>query len=164
MEQHQRLALRLQERMGRPVSGAPLADLVYLADYLHYQHYGSTITGFRYTRSDDGPEAVSEPAADASLREPSSPYGVGRLNARVEHVLESVVVVYGELTPQEVNAAVRETSAYERARPSEQIEMKQTAPVVYGAQGGWEAHLREVAEGGFWTLEELQEEYGEEHR
>ena len=57
MELRQQLILRVLEEAGKQMSAA-LVKLVYLVDYVHYQHYGETVTGFHYCWDHYGPNAV----------------------------------------------------------------------------------------------------------
>ena len=51
----EQVLLNLLDKMGKEVGSTKLVKLCYLADYVHYQHYGETMTGLEYFWDDFGP-------------------------------------------------------------------------------------------------------------
>ncbi|NQT74464.1 MAG: SocA family protein [Chloroflexi bacterium] len=51
--------LAILEDEGRIIHRTRLVKLVYLADNMHYEHFGETITGLKYMWDNHGPNAIS---------------------------------------------------------------------------------------------------------
>ena len=124
-----------------PVNRTHLVKLVYLTDYIYAQHTGSTLTGFRYSWDNYGPNAlgnrivksadVLDSAGLISIHETYTPYGSSKFLYRIvegvgvppidgleERVIEEVARTYGAMDWK----AVVEAS-------------KQTEPVLAASQG-----------------------------
>ena len=111
---------------------------------MYYQHYGRTITGFRYMWDHHGPNAVghaiineAERMANTSiihLRRIPNIYGTftsefvvdtprcTQMDPTVEHVLDSVIGVYGKMSLQKLVAASKRTEPFKRIKQYEPIE------------------------------------------
>jgi uncharacterized phage-associated protein len=175
--------LRVLQHYRGPIHRTKLVKLVYLIDYLFYQHYGRTLTGLAYGWDHYGPNAIS----NAIVREASgltrsravymskrpNPYGelssmykiapaasVRPLSAEAEQVVEAVLARYGAMkVPQIVNASKR-TKPFEQARQHELLHMKQMAPAGSSTSEEFQAHQRELEEHGTISLEQLRAELG----
>ncbi len=181
MELRQQLILRVLEEAGRQMSTA-LVKLVYLVDYVHYQHYGETVTGFHYCWDHYGPNAVghgivreaNELAYQGLIRcheRPNvyggttsiywvdSPSGV-RLTPEAEQVLSDTLAVHGGLSLNDLIEVSKQTEPFQRIGQYQIIEMEQTAPAAEEWSPNYETVLRELDDPNtLVTLEELQERW-----
>ena len=160
-----------------------LAKLVYLADYVHFQHYGSTITGFQYQWDRYGPNAVGHAivseAEELALKgwvlywERENSYGgttknfqltagddIPSLSPEVRMVVDDVLHRYGSLSVQAITAESKETASFRQASQYDLLEMEQRFPALSTTEEDWWAHQAELEEYGTLSLEEIKEMYG----
>ena len=179
----QGVILRVLQHYRGPVYRTKLVKLVYLIDYLFYQHYGRTLTGLEYVWDHYGPNAISDAIVhEASgltrsgavyMSERPNPYGelsyvykiapaasVRPLSAEAEQVVEAVLARYGAMkVPQIVNASKR-TKPFEQARQYQLLRMERLAPAESTTSEEFQAHQREVEEHGTISVEQLKAELG----
>ena len=178
-----RIILRVLEKAGGPTPSTKMARLVYLADYVYFQHYGETLSGLEYRWGDNGPDALdhaivgrADSLARAKLLEKTSCLNAsgGRMHlyrlspsvnppefpAAGEMVIEDIVAQYGKLSVDDITKVSKQTAPFKDANQYDLLRMEQTAPAVRSATPDWEAHVSELGEQGTVSLEELVEEYG----
>ena len=71
--------LSVLAKVGGGVPATKLVKLVYLVDYMHYQHFGETVTGLEYQWDHYGPNAVQHgivSAAEGLALSPNPPKDV----------------------------------------------------------------------------------------
>ena len=58
MSDEKNVVLNVLGNVGGRVPATKLVKLVYLTDYIHFQHFGETITGLTYQWDHYGPNAI----------------------------------------------------------------------------------------------------------
>lgn len=175
-----RLILRVLERMNRPLVSTALVKLIYLTDYLYFQNFGETITGYRYEWDNYGPNAVGHAiineakslAEDSRIRMKEEPniygsvttkfqplklLGNNQLEPAMELALESIVHQYGRLPLKKLVAATKQTKPFANIQQYDVIEMEQSTPAVKGDDADWARYQQDVKKYGLLSLEELEE-------
>jgi hypothetical protein len=175
--------LRILDKMGEPVHATKLVKLTYLIDYLHYQHYGRTMTGFQYMWDHFGPNAVghaidSEAQGLVRARRAISDcypniFGgqtidfqiapgveVKSLPPHAEMLVEDVIAQYGTLSVEEITEVTKQTEPFRTAVQYSVLSMKHSAPAVTATESQWEMHRREVEEQGVLSLAQMRDKYG----
>jgi hypothetical protein len=175
--------LRILDKMGEPVHSTKLVKLTYLIDYLHYQHYGRTMTGFQYMWDHFGPNAVGHAIASEAQglvrarRAISDCYpnifggqtidfqiapGVEAksLPPHAEMLVEDVIAQYGALSVEEITEVTKQTEPFRTAIQYSVLSMKHSAPAVTATESQWENHRREVEEQGMLSLAQMRDKYG----
>ncbi len=166
--------LNIMAELGVQVQAMQLVKLVYLVDYVHFQHFGETVTGFEYHWDRFGPNAIKHgiiAAAEPLLSERKSGYGsryfslepdtpIPALPARVQMVLSDVVHRYGKLSVEEITAVSKETAPFEGARPYDRLQMEQSLPAMGATEAESRMYHRDLEEQGTWSLEQIKKEYG----
>ena len=113
--------LSVLAKVGGGVPATKLVKLVYLVDYIHYQHFGETVTGLEYQWDHYGPNAVQHGIVSAAeglalkkqiaFKAIDNAYGsvtkyfrsipdteTPTLDAKAEMVMSDVVNCYGKLS------------------------------------------------------------------
>ena len=160
-----------------------LVKLVYLIDYSYFEHFGETLTGFRYMWDHHGPNALShairaeaEDLAERGLvrvRHRTTIYDsvttdfklgadavIEPLHAGAEMVISDILHVFGHYSVAKITAYSKETRPFKNAKQYDLLVFEQTSPVEQGSAEDWGAHQRELAELGTTSQEEIMAEYG----
>ena len=174
--------LGILSKMGRRVPATKLVKLVYLSDYIHFQHFGVTITGLQYQWDHHGPNAVKhaivqtaqDQAEDGSLEygQQGNYYGgvtkyfsvdrtqmVPTLDPTVEMVLDDVVNSYGTLKVSAITEESKKTKPFRDAYQYDMLEMEHQFPALNASEEDVQGHLREMEDGGV-SLEQMRQRYG----
>ena len=170
-------------RVRGDVPATKLVKLVYLIDYVHYQHFGETVTGLEYQWDHYGPNAVRHgivSAAEVLADENQISYKTTRdaygnitkrfgaipgsvapvLDSRAELVIGDVVGRYGMLSVEEIKNVSKKTRPFGNASQYDMLTMEQLAPALSAMSGDVDAYQRDLAESGVLTLEQVKREYG----
>ncbi len=170
-------------RVGGGVPATKLVKLVYLVDFVHYQHFGETVTGLEYQWDHFGPNAVqhrivrvAEDLAEKhqiTYRKVDHWHGgvtkyfgvapdseIPTLSATAEMALNDVVARYGRLSVKEITEVSKKTRPFKNASQYDMLTMEQLAPALGATADDVEAYNRDLAEHGVLTLEEVKREYG----
>jgi uncharacterized phage-associated protein len=144
--------LRILAKSGEPVPSTKLVKLTYLVDYLHYQHYGRTLTGFEYTWDHFGPNAVGlaiiGEAEALVMAEQAVIYCVPNIHGgqtnyfkaapnldieplsdRVEMLIDDIIQQYGGLSIEDVTEITKRTEPFRNASRYSILSMKYSAPI-----------------------------------
>ena len=175
--------LRILDRVGTSVNSTKLVKLTYLVDYLHYQHYGSTLTGFQYMWDHYGPNALGH-AIISEARKLSrqglvttdsypSIYGgdtvdftvaqgvrVKPLPPHAEMLVEDVVSQYSSLSLEQITEVSKQTQPFRSADQYSLLVMEQLAPAGTTTESDWDAYQRDLEENGSLSLEDVKRRYG----
>ena len=178
---------RVLTMVGGRVPATKLVKLVYLVDYVHYQHFGETVTGFEYQWDHFGPNAVQHGIVSAAQRlagknlinyetagnQYGSQYGgitkyfsaipdaeIPTLDAAAEMVMSDVVSRYGKLSVKQITAVSKNTRPFKNASQYDMLSMEQSAPAVSAAPEDVKAYQADLAEHGVRTLEQVKRAYG----
>lgn len=175
--------LRILEHVGTSVNSTKLVKLTYLVDYLHYQYYGSTLTGFQYMWDHYGPNAlghgiISEArklARQGLVAIDSYPniYGgdsvdfmvaqgvhVKPLPPHAEMLVEDVVSQYSSLSLEQITEVSKQTQPFRSAAQYSLLVMEQSAPAGATTESDWDAYQRDLEENDSLSLEEVKRRYG----
>lgn len=178
-----RVILRILDHVGRPTASTKLVKLVYLVDYIHFQHFGNTLTGLKYHWDHFGPNALghgivssADSLVDDTLVEKKTMpniYGGQTVQYRVspsvetpqldevgEMVIHDVIAQYGWHSVTAITKASKKTAPFDSAVQFEPLGMEMRIPAIQIEEDDWEAHIAELEEEGTVSLEELVEEYG----
>ena len=140
-------------KVGGGVPATKLVKLVYLVDYVHYQHFGETVTGLDYQWDHYGPNAVQHGIVSAAERlaeenqitytRSSNQYGgvtkyfstipgfeMPTLDAKAEMVMNDVVDRYGHLSVKKITTVSKQTSPFKNASQYDMLTMEQSAPAL----------------------------------
>ena len=170
-------------RVGGGVPATKLVKLVYLVDYVHYQHFGETVTGLEYQWDHYGPNAVKHgivSAAESLARKNQITYttsgnlhgGVTKyfsgiqdceiptLDAKAEMVVSDVVSRYGQLPVKKITEVSKRTSPFKNASQHDMLTMEHLAPALSATAEDVKAYERDLAEHGVLTLEQVKRNYG----
>lgn len=163
---------------GQQVHSTKLVKLVYLVDYLHYQHFGRTLTTFEYMWDHFGPNAVghgiveraSELARTGILQLAQHPNIYGGTSAlfkiaprtpplelapEAEMIVYDVLQQYGRLSVTEIAAATKRTAPFKKAGQYSVLKMEPTTPAETTSSEDWEAYQRDLKEQGTRSLDEV---------
>ena len=175
--------LGILSKMGGRVPATKLVKLVYLSDYIYFQHFGVTITGLKYQWDQFGPNAVGHAivqtaqnqAEDGSLeyeQQQENYYGgvtkyfsvdktqmVPTLGPTVEMVLDDVVNSYGTLNVSAITVESKKTKPFREAYQSNMLHFEHQFPVQSASEEDVQGHLREMEDGGV-SLEQIRQRYG----
>ena len=172
------VVLSVLSKVGKWVPATKLVKLVYLCDYLYFQHYGRTITGLQYQWDRHGPNAVGhaiiQTAGDLAVagsidyRPQLNRYGgitkffstqevLPELDSTVEMVLDDVVARYGDLGVDDITAESKKTKPFRNASQYDLLEMECQFPALRASEEDIRGHHREIADGGLVSLEELKQ-------
>ena len=147
------VVLNVLAKVGRRVPATKLVKLVYLTDYVNYQHFGETATGLQYQWDHYGPNAVgheivrtAEHLADRShiiYWQEGNAFGavtkwfsatgthVGtELDPKVMLVISDVVAQFGALSVKAITAASKKTKPFQDASQYDLLVMEQTVPAL----------------------------------
>ena len=175
--------LSVLAKVGGGVPATKLVKLVYLVDYMHYQHFGETVTGLEYQWDHYGPNAVQHGIVSAAegialkkqiaFKATDNAYGsvtkyfrsipdteTPTLDAKAEMVVIDVVNCYGKLSVKEITAVSKKTSPFKKASQYDMLTMEQLAPALTATAEDVEAYNRDLEENGTLTLEQIKREYG----
>ena len=170
-------------KVGGGVPATKLVKLVYLVDYVHYQHFGETVTGLEYQWDHYGPNAVQhgivrEAESLAGKKQivykaTDNPRGgvtkyfsairdfeLPTLDAKAEMVMSDVVNRYGDLSVEKITEVTKKTSPFKNASQYDMLTMKQLAPALSATAEDVEAYQSDLAEHGTLTLEQVKRNYG----
>ena len=165
------------------VHSTKLVKLVYLVDYLHFQHYGRTMTGFQYMWDHFGPnslgnaivaEAQELVRAGKAITECSpNIYGgqtidfgiarevvVPRLPDHAEMIVDDVIRKFNQMSVEEITEFSKQTEPFKNAKQYALLSISQSAPAQQARDDEWAKHNREVDESGLRSLEEIKEKFG----
>ena len=159
-----------------------LVKLVYLVDYLYFQSYGETATGFHYQWDHHGPNAIGNAIVDTAnglarkhkirsligenpqgletityVIEPS--VGVPEAPATLEVIVDDVMRKYGHMTVAQVTKASKETAPFKTARQYQVLVMEKNSPAVLSTAADAEAYLKDLAKSGTTSLEDIKKLY-----
>ena len=156
MQDAQRVILRVLDRAGKSVNSTRLVKLVYLVDYTFFQHFGETITGFRYEWSHHGPNAVGHAIISEAdklarmglIRSTQSPniYGgttssyriasdVPALPPEAELVIDDIITQFDRFNTTKITALYKKTAPFINAHQYEVLVMSQlTTPARTSAE------------------------------
>jgi uncharacterized phage-associated protein len=174
--------LRVLAGIEGAVPATKLVKLVYFVDYVYFQHYGRTLTGFQYQWDHFGPNAVgqaiigeAENLAERDLvRITCRPnlYGGTTTNFAIRHdvqvppvppeaemVIADVIRQYGKLSISVITAKSKRTAPFKDAAHYSLLSMKQSAPAGCTTEGDWEAYERDLRETGTLSLEQVKSRY-----
>ena len=177
------VVLHVLKGLQAPAPATKLVKLVYLVDYIHFQHFGKTITGFQYRWDHYGPNAVDhaivnqveELALQGIVRywEVENFYGgatknfapppgsdVPPLSPEARMALDGVLHRYGGLSVQEITAKSKETAPFREASQYDLLRMEQRFPALSTTEEDLRAYLADLEENGALSLEEIKERYG----
>lgn len=175
--------LRLLSGLGVPVPATKLVKLVYLVDYVYFQHYGRTLTGFQYQWDHYGPNAVGHAIIGEAERlavadrvkvtlHPNIYGGTTEnfalrsgtpapsLPTEAEMVVEDVLAQYGKLSVPAITSLSKRTAPFKNAAQYALLSMDQPAPPERTMEGDWEAYQRDLKETGGLSLDEVTRRYG----
>ena len=165
------------------VHSTKLVKLVYLVDYLHFQHYGCTMTGFQYMWDHFGPNALGH-AIVAEVQElvragkaitecnpniyggQTIDFGVARevavprLPDHAEMIVDDVIRKFDQMSVEEITEYSKQTEPFKNAKRYGLLSMSQSAPAQQGRDDEWAKHSREVDGSGLRSLEEIKEKFG----
>jgi len=181
--QAKEVILRILDKMGEPVHSTKLEKLTYLIDYLHFRHYGRTMTGFQYMWDHFGPNAVGHAIASEAQGlvrarraisdcypnifggqtvdfQISSDVRAESLPPHAEMLVEDVIAQYGKLSVEEITEATKQTEPFKTAIQYSVLSMKHSAPAVTATESQWEKHRIELEEQGVLSLAQIKERYG----
>lgn len=170
---------RILERSGGPVHSTKLVKLVYLVDYLYYQNFGTTITGFTYMWDHYGPNAVGNGIIEeagrlvrsGALRVNTYPnshgghtvdYSVAQADrfARpptpAELIIGDVLAQYGSMSVEEITQAAKKTAPFQSAVEYGRLNMTQIAEVHAAEAGEWEAFVADLKTSGVTSLDDVR--------
>lgn len=174
--------LRVLAGMGEPVQSTKLVKLVYLVDYLHFQYYGSTLTGFQYMWDHYGPNALSHAIineahdlADRGLvkttYKPNIYDGMTiafeahpseeppPLSDEAEMVVDDVIHQYSMLSIEEITELTKETAPFKKALRYSLLSMEHSAPAGRTNEEEWGAYQHDLKEHGTVSLEDVKQRY-----
>ena len=169
---------RILGKVGVRVPATKLVKLVYLADYVYYQHYGETITGLEYQWDHFGPNAVQHgiiSAAESLAIKEKITYRTQRnqhgsvtkyfgttpdfetpiLSAEAEMVISDVVNKYGRLSVKKITEVSKKTQPFRSAAQYDMLTMERIAPALHTTVGDVEAYQHDLAENGTYTLKQI---------
>lgn len=178
-----KVILRILAGLGQRVHATKLVKLVYLVDYLYFQHFGRTLTGFQYMWDHYGPNAVGHGIVSQAtelaekglvhITEHPNIYGgtstlfkiapdgvAPTLSPEAEMILEDVLQQYSKLSITEITAVTKRTVPFKKAARYGLLSMAQTAPAERTTRSDWAAYQRELKELGTVPLEDLEKRYG----
>ena len=170
-------------KVGGGVPATKLVKLVYLVDYVYYQHFGKTVTELEYQWDHYGPNAVQHRIVSVAedlagknqiiYRKVDNAYGdvtkyfnaipdaeIPTLDATVEMVMDDVVNRYGKLSVKKITEVTKKTSPFKNASQYDMLTMEQLAPALSTTAEDVEAYNRDLEEHGVLTLEQVKYEYG----
>ena len=176
----EQVILAVLAKMNRRVPATKLVKLVYLTDYIYFQHFGRTMTGLRYQWDHYGPNAVGHAiiqTAEGQAREgrleyqrQENPFGgitkyfltcsgqdLGLDNVQ-EMILDDVIQRYGSLSVEEITRESKKTKPFRQAAQFDLLEMEHQFPAYSASNEDIAAHLREMEDGGT-TLEQIQQRH-----
>ena len=183
MSTAQTVILKVLANAKSPMPTTKLVKLVYLIDYSYFEHYGETLTGFRYMWDHHGPNAVShaikaeaEALAEEGmvriLHKPNIYDGIttefalapsteiGHLEPGGEMVVSDIWHLFGHYSVSRITAYSKKTKPFRSAKQYDPLVFDQSSPVEHSEPGDWEAHRSEVEELGTTSQEEIMAEYG----
>jgi uncharacterized phage-associated protein len=175
--------LNVLRKVGGRVPATKLVKLVYLVDYVNFQHYGETMTGFEYQWGHYGPSAVGHGtigAAEKLSKEGKVLYkleqnafggttkyfglsqgsDIGALNAKGEMVLDDVVHKYGKLSVKQITAETKKTNPFKNAAQYDMLTMEHSLPALSATEEDAKAYHQDLEENGALSLEEIKKAYG----
>lgn len=178
MQNPQNVILQILSQMGRPVNSTRLVKLVYLADYVYFQHFGVTLTGFRYAWDHYGPNAIGnailEEASKLSrksvVRCTHSPniYGTSTAEYKIAPgtkvpslppegmlVVDDVVTQYGKLSTAVITAASKRTAPFKNAHHYDLLKMEQITTPEETTAEDYQRYKEQEQRHGMTSLEEL---------
>lgn len=174
------LILRILGDLDEGVPATRLVKLLYLVDYLHVRHKGSTATGLKYVWDDLGPNALRNriikeadalaaegvialdpgPGAETALRYRLISKTRASVSPLLDTIIRDVIYKYGRMSRQQLVAASKQTAPFETAKPGEPLEMRRSPRRPSRiAPDDWERHLRERATGRGKSIAELRADY-----
>ncbi|MBM3941590.1 MAG: DUF4065 domain-containing protein [SAR202 cluster bacterium] len=164
------------------VPSTKLVKLVYLVDYLHFQHFGRTVTGLQYQWDHFGPNAlghaiiseaeklaqrdlvkiISQPnihgGVTISFAQRTGVEGIS-LSPEAEMVIEDVIHEYGALSVRAITARSKQTAPFKNAAQYRVLSMEQSSPAISAIAGDWDAFQRDLKENGTLSLDEVKRRY-----
>lgn len=175
--------LRILDRAGEPMHSTKLVKLAYLVDYLHFRHYGRTMTGFQYMWDHFGPNAVGHAVvgkAEELVREKRATtncypnihggqtvdFGIAEgatvhpLPGHAEMIIDDVIGKFNQMSTEEISEASKQTEPFKNAEQYGLLVMTHSAPTMRGDDDEWAKHKRELEEEGLYSLEEVKEKFG----
>ena len=183
MTDAERIILKVLANTRRRVPATKLVKLVYLVDYIHFQHFGETATGMEYQWDHYGPNAVGHEivrVAEKLAQEgpviydrnhnsfgnvtklfkyrPDAP--VPTLSPAVEMIVDDVVLRYGKLSAKSITAVSKRTRPFKKASQYDMLVMEHSLPAMTLTTEDVEAYRRDLREHGTLPLEALMSEYG----
>ena len=182
MRDAETVILNVLARAKRRVPATKLVKLVYLVDYVYFQHYGETATGLEYQWDHYGPNAVQHGIVDAAEQlaqkcqltyhrernamgsvtkwfSTSSDVAVPVLDDKTNMVVRDVVDQYGTLSVEAITAVSKNTQPFKNASQYDMLVMQQSAPALGTTDDDVQAYLRDIEANGTLTLEEINSEY-----
>jgi hypothetical protein len=179
----QQLIAALIEKCGPSLHRTKLVKLVYFVDYLYYQHYGRTYTGFEYWWDNYGPNAGGNAIvrdADAladlgmvTVTQGKSSHGGPNFTYRLAPgakvpeaapdaamLIRDVAERYGRSTIAGIVRASKETKAFENAQQHRPLRMTLQRRAESTTKEDLEAYLRDLEEQGAMSLDQVRHECG----
>jgi hypothetical protein len=182
MTDTQAVILRVLKELGRPVHTTKLVKLVYLVDYLYYQQFGRTLTGFQYMWDHYGPNALGHGiaaeagklaqkgmvrcvsyenvyggvASDYSLAPGAE---ISSLNPEAEVIIRDIVKQYGKLSVPAITAAAKRTAPFREAAQYSLLKMNRTSKPETAKKEDVDLFDQALHELGTISLEELRKKY-----
>ncbi|MBI2908743.1 MAG: DUF4065 domain-containing protein [Chloroflexi bacterium] len=165
-----------------PVLSTKLVKLVYLVDYLYYQHFGRTLTGFDYMWDNFGPNATGHAIVTeahrltaqgvlCSRQEPNI-YGSEstRFSLNTKHlpalapqeqaVVSDILARFGKMGLREIVAASKRTKPFKAAHQYEVLQLRRIAEPTYTTAEDLEAHQEELRKEGTVDLDQVKARLG----
>ena len=176
MQDAQRVILRVLDRVGKSVNSTRLVKLVYLVDYTFFQHFGRTLTGFRYEWSHHGPNAVGHAiiseadklARRGLVQSTQSPniYGgttfeyriiseVPALPPEAELVIDDITKQFGGFNTTKITALSKKTTPFVNASQYAILEMEQLTTPMGTTAEDYQRYKEQEEQFGTTSLEEL---------
>ena len=183
MDEGQRVITHVLARLGGRVHSTKLVKTVYLVDYVHVQHFGSTATGFKYQWDHYGPNAVghiivheARKLADEDIVHEyvqKSMYGGHAVLFKLDElkdlppldesklaVIDDVVAQFGRMNISEITAASKQTAPFKNARQYDLLVLEQTLQPEYTSAEDAAAFFSDIEKHPAITLEQLKSEIG----
>ena len=182
MSPAQQLILAVLNSCGSWVHRTKLVKLVYLIDYVYYQHYGRTLTGLTYEWDQFGPNAVGNAIVreaekltekgSVALTVGESMYGGPNYRYRIADaaeipdfppqeavVIRDVLARYGGLSVSDIVRKSKQTKPFKEASQFQVLEMTQGRPAAYTTSEDLAAFQKDLEEHGTESLDEIKRKY-----
>ena len=183
MQDAQKVIMHILSKLGRQVNITRLVKLVYLTDYVHFQHFGRTLTGLEYMWDNHGPNAIghgikveaNELSNKGRLQCTHNPniYGGETIEYKIapnvnlspispegELIIGDIVRQYGKLSTAVITAASKRTAPFKNAVKYQSLRMEQLTEPGHTLEGDWDAHQQEINEEGTVSLDDMRQRIG----